>query len=61
MQTGVKMISSPTSCEIVGEEQQGDDHLFSLRYNNGSETQTMQTTWRQFGDTWKIVKSRQVG
>jgi hypothetical protein len=49
------------SYEVVAESQDGDAHVYEIRYSNGSEALTIRSRWQQVGDDWMIVQAEPVG
>ena len=41
--------------EVVNERQEGDRHIYEIRYTKDQESVTLRSTWGQMGDEWKIV------
>lgn len=46
--------------EVVGERQDGDQHIYEIKYSNGEESLTVRSYWDKVGDDWKIVKAEPV-
>ncbi len=56
MQGGGNMGAMPalTSFDIQSHEQQGDDHIFKIKFQ-GDQDFTALATWRDVGGQWKIA------
>ncbi len=47
--------------EIVSESQEGDHHIFDIKYSNDAqESLTIRSKWGKQGDDWKIVSAEPV-
>jgi hypothetical protein len=56
MSGGGNMGAMPTltSFEILNQDQQGDDHVFKIKFS-GDQDFTALATWRDVGGQWKIA------
>lgn len=46
--------------ELVGERQEGDQHIYEIKYSNDQQATTIRSYWSKMGDDWKIVKAEPV-
>ena len=51
---GAGMGPPPSGFEILGHEQSGDDHVFTVKFS-GEQAATAVATWRDVGGLWKIA------
>ncbi len=54
---GIRPPRGVNKAEVVSERQDGDQHIFEIRYSNDAESQTIRSYWAKQGDAWKIVKA----
>ncbi|HXK33345.1 MAG TPA: hypothetical protein VNM91_04935 [Dehalococcoidia bacterium] len=51
---GMGAMPALTGFDILSHEQQGDDHLFKVKFT-GDQEFTASATWRDVGGVWKIA------
>lgn len=51
---GAGMGPPPTGFEILSHDQQGEDHVFKVKFS-GEQEATATATWRDVGGQWKIA------
>ena len=44
----------------MGERQEGDQHVFDVKYSSDQESATIRSRWGKVGDEWKIVAAESV-
>lgn len=57
---GVRPPRATNTYEVVNEHQEGDNHIYDIKYSNDQENLTIRSTWAKVGDEWKIVKAEPV-
>ena len=57
MQAGIRPPQPATSAEIINEQQDGERHIFDIKYSSNDASATIRSTWEKIGEEWKIVKA----
>lgn len=55
MKLGVRPPQGTNAYAMVNERQEGDHHIYDLKYTNGTDNLTLRSKWGKVGDAWKIV------